>query len=219
MSWIQTFTGKKVFPLAMTTDMVDIKDIAHALSLKCRFTGHCRTFYSVAEHSMRVAELVRPELKLAALLHDAAEAYLPDFARPIKGEAYFVIGKVGRAVLGHVEVAQRGDPLHINTRYGDRDIAISIDTGMYAVSDVEQTILGTIAQVFGFLMSDVNCNAVKQADMILLATEARDLMYPPPENWDLDTPLLPALITPMPPREAEIGFLTMFEQLVQGKPL
>ena len=54
------------------------------MSLICRYTGHCRTFYSVAEHSIRVAQIVVPELKLHALLHDASEAYIQDISRPLK---------------------------------------------------------------------------------------------------------------------------------------
>jgi len=86
--WIQTFTGRMFYPLEPHPDDVDIIDIAHALSLTCRFTGHCRQFYSVAQHSVHVAELVtelgHPELALTALLHDASEAYLADVARPVK---------------------------------------------------------------------------------------------------------------------------------------
>lgn len=50
----------------------------------CRFGGHVREFYSVAEHSVHVARYVAPEHRLWALLHDASEAYLVDVPRPIK---------------------------------------------------------------------------------------------------------------------------------------
>ena len=82
--WIQTYTGRRFYPLHPRAEDVSILDIAHALSLKTRFSGHCSTFYSVAEHSILVAKQVPKELQLHALLHDAAEAYLPDVARPIK---------------------------------------------------------------------------------------------------------------------------------------
>jgi len=89
-AWIQTFTGMKIYPLRPDKKDVCILDIAHALSNMCRFNGHCNTFYSVAQHSIYVYEKIKeiaPDdkwLQSAALLHDAAEAYLPDICRPIK---------------------------------------------------------------------------------------------------------------------------------------
>jgi hypothetical protein len=63
---------------------VDVVDIAHALAHQCRFTGHTRRFYSVAEHSIHCSHLVPPEDALAALMHDAAEAYIGDVSKPLK---------------------------------------------------------------------------------------------------------------------------------------
>lgn len=82
--WIQTFTGRQFWPLDPRPEDVDLTDIAHALSMKCRYSGHCKRFYSVAEHAVLVSRLVRPEVALEALHHDDAEAYLPDVPRPIK---------------------------------------------------------------------------------------------------------------------------------------
>lgn len=82
--WMQTFTGGVFWPLDPREDDVRIEDIAHALSLVCRFAGHCRTFYSVAEHSVRVSDACSPAARPAALLHDAAEAYVGDMVRPLK---------------------------------------------------------------------------------------------------------------------------------------
>lgn len=83
-NYIRTFTGRKFWPLQPRQDDLDINDIAHALSNICRFTGHTRLFYSVAEHSVRVAEILPPDLRLWGLLHDASEAYLCDLASPVK---------------------------------------------------------------------------------------------------------------------------------------
>lgn len=93
--WIQTWTLRQFWPLDPRTEDVDLRDIAHALSLICRFTGHVNEFYSVAQHSVlvseRAAELAREKreedpLYFArwGLLHDASEAYLVDVARPVK---------------------------------------------------------------------------------------------------------------------------------------
>lgn len=82
--WIQTYTGKKFYLMNPTPDMICIEDIAHALSMACRFAGHIRDFYSVAEHSYWVSSLCLPENQLAGLLHDASEAYIADIASPFK---------------------------------------------------------------------------------------------------------------------------------------
>jgi uncharacterized protein len=82
---IVTYTGRTFEPMNPRPEAIDIRDIAHALSNKCRFTGHCRTFYSVAQHSVLVSMLVPDRDALWGLLHDAGEAYLPDVASPIKG--------------------------------------------------------------------------------------------------------------------------------------
>jgi 5'-deoxynucleotidase YfbR-like HD superfamily hydrolase len=82
--WIETKTGVLFEFMNPTVDMINIEDIAHALSMNCRFTGQCSRFYSVAEHSVYCSLLVDRKDALAALLHDASEAYLADIARPVK---------------------------------------------------------------------------------------------------------------------------------------
>lgn len=84
--WIQTFTGRAFWPLDPRPDEVHIADIAHALAHQCRYAGHVRKFYSVAEHSVLMARVVSPKHRLWALLHDASEAYLVDLPRPVKRE-------------------------------------------------------------------------------------------------------------------------------------
>ena len=87
--WIQTFSGRKFYPLEPNIEDIHIVDIAKALSHICRFNGHCNRFYSVAEHSLSCLGLARHmgysyADRYAALLHDAAEAYLSDVVRPVK---------------------------------------------------------------------------------------------------------------------------------------
>jgi len=83
-NWFPTYTGVKFYPTDPRPEDINIEDIAHSLSQQCRFAGHSRFFYSVAQHSILVANFAPDELKLAALLHDAAEAYCQDLIRPIK---------------------------------------------------------------------------------------------------------------------------------------
>lgn len=83
-NWIRTYTGKKFWPLDPNINDICIGDIANALAKICRFTGHCRRFYSVAEHCIHVSNQVPRKHALRALLHDASEAYICDVARPLK---------------------------------------------------------------------------------------------------------------------------------------
>lgn len=85
--WIQTFCGHKFYPLEPEHKLIQIEDIAHALSMQCRFSGHTKQFYSVAQHSCLLADIYfsdNPALARYALLHDASEAYLSDVPRPLK---------------------------------------------------------------------------------------------------------------------------------------
>lgn len=87
--WLQTFTGRKFFPLDPKIEDICIEDIAHSLSMQCRFNGHSKQFYSVAQHSCAMVNCWFPkpeqkELAKYALLHDASEAYLSDVPRPLK---------------------------------------------------------------------------------------------------------------------------------------
>jgi len=144
--WIETFKGRKFHFLNPQPNEIDIEDIAHALSLTCRFNGACRVFYSVAEHSIRVAGIVPDKYKLLALLHDASEAYIPDLPRPEKA-------------------------------------------GMPEFKAMENVILQAIWHKFGIDNLLTSDGVVKEADNILLATEARDLM-PNTDDWaELPFPL------------------------------
>ena len=86
---IQTVSGARINPFTADAAAISIDDIARALANLCRFGGHCRAFYSVAQHSCHVADFVDARGGTAdethwALLHDAAEAYLGDLPHPIK---------------------------------------------------------------------------------------------------------------------------------------
>lgn len=148
MSWILTHSGKRFDPIAPTVDMIDIDDIAHALSHVNRFNGHSHVPYSVAAHSIHVMHLVQtlagrqatPELLLAALLHDASEAYLCDIPSPIKPH-----------LLGYAQI--------------------------------EANLQQVIADSVGLDPANFSDPLIKQADLIALATEKRDIMPAHTEAW------------------------------------
>lgn len=171
--WIQTATGGQFWPMDPRAEDVVIDDIGHALAHLCRFAGHVRDFYSVAEHSVRVAYLLEswgedPRTVLHGLLHDATEAYLVDIPSPIKRSP---------AMAGYRAAEDR---LH-------RVIAERFD------------------------LWPVQPDVVTQADRVLLATEARDLLHPPPAEWGQGLPAaLPERIEAKDARTAKSQFLSVY---------
>jgi hypothetical protein len=88
---MQLHSGTQFWPEDPRAEEIRLGDIAHALSNMCRFGGHCRSFYSVAQHSVmvsveaeRAASVDKTLVAIIGLLHDATEAYLVDVPRPIK---------------------------------------------------------------------------------------------------------------------------------------
>lgn len=85
-----------LFPFtAPRSELIRLDDISNALSKINRYSGNLATNISVAAHSIAVRELARsarhkaglrkdPVLELAALLHDAAEAYIGDITKPVR---------------------------------------------------------------------------------------------------------------------------------------
>ncbi len=157
---MQGVKGKKVWPLDPRPHDIDIEEIAHALSHICRFGGHCREFYSVAQHSVNVLNVVAMEISkidedyglkwgrdlcLAALLHDAPEAYLGDVVRPLK-----------RAGV-------------LSDRYDDAEMrwAQAIELAL----SITPGVIGNLHHL------------IKVADDRVLLTEVRDLLAPMPDKW------------------------------------
>lgn len=81
---LQTHSGLMVDLCNMSEDDIRLDDVAHSLSQIIRFTGHANRPYTVAQHSMLVADLCPEEHRVWGLLHDAAEAYVGDVATPLK---------------------------------------------------------------------------------------------------------------------------------------
>lgn len=170
--WIQTATGRAFWPLSPRSEDVCIEDIAHALSMKCRYTGHTLSFYSVAQHSWHASMIVPAEQARGALLHDATEAYMPDVARPVK-------------------------------------------KSMPSMQMMEADLANAIAAHFGMQPEDFSTPEIKHADLVLLATERRDLMSPPPFRWTSTENIAPMedIIKPMNPHIAKHVFLSRYREL------
>ena len=88
-AYITTFTGIHMTPVAPAIEQIDIRDIAHSLSLQCRANGHYAEFFSVAQHCINCmqeakARGLNQRIQLACLIHDASEAYVADVPRPVK---------------------------------------------------------------------------------------------------------------------------------------
>lgn len=82
---IQTYSRRIINPFEMTIDDIDIRDIAHSLSMVNRFIGHTKKPISVAQHSVYVSRICADtEYELQGLLHDAAEAYIGDMTKWVK---------------------------------------------------------------------------------------------------------------------------------------
>lgn len=126
--FMQTYTGRQFFPMDPKPNEVCIRDIAHSLSLQCRYAGHCRRFYSVAEHSVHIARWlvgVAPEAALWGLLHDASEAYLIDVPRPVKP---FLTGyKAAEAKVMAAVCARFGLPIEMPAAVHEADERIIAD--------------------------------------------------------------------------------------------
>lgn len=88
-AWIQTYSGVRFTPTNPRVDAIVIQDIAHSLSMQCRFTGHVSEFYSVAQHSVLVSYICDSKDAKWGLMHDASEAYLIDVPMPLKRSGKF----------------------------------------------------------------------------------------------------------------------------------
>lgn len=82
--WIETSSGKALY---FANPVFDRYDCAAALSKLCRYTGHSRHFYSIAEHEILVSEIME-YLELGdpweGFHHDNGEYLLGDVSSPLK---------------------------------------------------------------------------------------------------------------------------------------
>lgn len=124
--WMMTYTGRKFFPLDPRAEDIDLKDIAWGLAHQCRYNGHGRFYYSVAEHSVLLStHFAETTLAREALLHDAAEAYIGDVIRPLKRslpQFVEIEAKLERVIFGRF-----GLPLALRAEVKAADTTILTD--------------------------------------------------------------------------------------------
>jgi hypothetical protein len=177
-SWLQSYGGKVINPHKVDYRNVEMEDVAHALSMKCRFSGHCDTFYSVAEHTVRGSHLVPKEQALAFLLHEVDEVFSPDIPAPIK----------------HLV---RVDGVSWDDWVWRQELAI--------------------LRALGLPHLDVHTPEIKKTDLQMLAWEQRDLMGPPPKDWQLpEKPPTSKIIHPWSPAYAEFRWIDCYNALRYG---
>jgi hypothetical protein len=209
MTWILTNSARPFDLLNPRAENVITTDLAHALSLVCRFNGHCAHHYSVAQHSLLVAYIIEkeggtPEEQLAGLLHDGTEAYISDLTRPLKlllieaarqrESAWLnIVSQYASGASGVVSI--RAAAMHILTTAERQGVSLLLDT----YHEIEQRIWLAIAERFHLAPELPEC--VKHADMIALATEKRDLLPEHPAPWECleGYAPLPERILQMPP--------------------
>jgi hypothetical protein len=175
IAYTLTSTGKHLDLVDPQPDMIDLIDIANGLANTCRFTGQCRFYYSVAQHSELASRIVDPQFALEALLHDATEAYICDIPRPLK-----------QLLPDYRKVEARLDAV-IRARFG-----------LPAEQSWEIT----------------------QADMVMLATEKRDLMPFDRDPWPCiaDVTPMPARITAVNSWRAKANYMQRVLEILQAVP-
>jgi 5'-deoxynucleotidase YfbR-like HD superfamily hydrolase len=195
--WMQTFTGRRFYPLTPRPEDIDPIDIAHALSMLCRYNGHIDRFYSVAEHCVLMSsylwawavdqgwdwDRVRG-VALEALLHDASESYVGDMVRPLKHANELIAYRQAEDRVSAAVWMRFGLPTHA----GDHPVP----------------------------RRALESSLVKDADTRILLTERTALMpnYKPSDRWSMDgMEALPVDIHAWEPVVAEYKYLERLRAL------
>jgi hypothetical protein len=151
-NWMQLASGKPYWPNDPRAEEVDILDIAAALSKICRYGGHCKKFYSVAEHSVYVSKQVPKLYALRALLHDATEAYVTDVPRPLKsmlGAGYADIEQKNWVAVCEAFGLPLVDPTGDDyVKKADNAVLLAEKDQIMVPSPLAWNVEGTAAQVF-----------------------------------------------------------------------
>ncbi len=186
--WIQSFSSKVVTPRDLRPDQVTFEDIAHALAQKVRFNGQLAALgYSVAQHCVMGAEQIAGPFKLAFLLHEVSEVYLPDVPTPIKSFLSVDIG--GLEGLS--------------------------DKCLVSWAKLEEIHADVIFAALGLrsIRPLIDAPEVRLMDLRMLMTEKRDMASPEPQPWGIDVEPLGIQIRPWSATESERRFIESYYRL------
>lgn len=177
MTWTHTSRGRALDLLDPRLEDVDLDEIATALGNQCRYNGCVRAYYSVAEHSVLIAEWLEDQeqyrrVVLGGLLHDAAEAYTGDITWPVQavlfdlpdgeGETQFEAVGRERVRFRYKAMQRRLDALIVDK--------VNAAAGREVVT-----------------VADLHCEAVRSADLRILLDERKALLTePPPRPWAIE---------------------------------
>lgn len=211
--WMQTRSGQKFWPLDPRPDEVVLEDIAHALSNTCRFAGHCRTFYSVAEHSVRASLLMQRS--------DMVNVGTMSLGRRIAfwGAWHGVLGGLWLwHRLTRSDLWSRGlalaTHLHDATEAYVTDVPRPLKSALVGYQEIESRVARAIEAHFNIADHGIDDVDVKHFDEVLLATEARDLMGGHSEHkWSLRAAPFQKRIRPWSSAKARAMFLARFVEL------
>lgn len=212
-----TVSGRRIHLLDFKPTDLDIEDIAHHLSMTCRFGGAVERWYSNAQHSLLVSDLcgflptavdVERLARLAGLLHDAPEAYIQDLARPTKN-AVAALSMSGSAYeILHTMIAKR--------------VEDEFDLGDGALTDSEHPICATIemADRHALILEDFVLRPHAQVNLNEMLTKLRQAPSPLFHNYadacEMLARKLDSNILPQP--EAKAAFLARYFELVEVTP-
>lgn len=202
--WVETVSGRRVSLVEPDPESISIEDIAHHLSKLCRFAGASRTFYSVAEHAVRVSKAfdVAPDCvlskprKIWGLLHDAHEAYLGDIIRPVKQ-----LPGVREAIEGAAKALDDAiwQRLVLPLLWSD---GMWVDE--YHAKHRRESVAAAVGQYDGDLLYDEKCGLLSPEPWVQFGCNVRKPVNPIHVN------------TTLSPASAEAQFLTRWTELVYG---
>jgi len=197
--WMQTHTGRMFWPLDPRPEDVDIEDIAHSLSQICRFTGHTRYFYSVAQHCVHVCEEVIRLLEA-------------DLRRGI-----LLAGKTTLAEWGRGSVLHDAD----ETYTGDMHRVLKHHPDLLAFRIAGHRCQGAIFDHFEVPALIRDHPLITGVDAAIVINEGRDLLGPHPAPWGdrngrIPDPIPNLVIEPWSPSGAKKAFLATFERFARS---